>query len=262
RGKKLIRLIFFGGIMSFFVGGLVGGWFGIALEELPASVGWLKFLLLKVRLVDPMKNLLGMLVFSLALGTVHVLFGIFLDMVAKIREKDYVGAVFDDALWIYFILVLIFFGMAKAGGISLAGGPLINYFLFTGVGLLVLTQGRKQKNIFMKVGAGVLSLYNVISYLGNILSYSRLLALGLTTAGIAMALNTIALMARNVPLIGYLLMAIILVFGHLFNLAISVLGAFIHSARLQYVEFYQHFFKGGGRVFKPFKIETEYVNIR
>ena len=118
---------------------------------------------------------------------------------------------------------------------------------------MVLTQGRKEKNIVMKLLKGVLSLYGVINYFSDILSYSRLLALGLATSALAFAVNLIAEMAGGVPYVGWFLMASIFVAGHLFNVVVNVLGAFIHSARLQFVEFFGKFINESGRLFKPFK---------
>ena len=109
---------------------------------------------------------------------------------------------------------------------------------------------------------GVLSLYKTTSYLGDTLSYSRLLALMMTTSIIGMVINILAGLTRgSVPILGYVFMVIILVVGHLFNLVVSVLGAFIHATRLQLVEFFGKFYSGGGKAFKPFQRQTKYVII-
>ncbi|MCI0480757.1 MAG: V-type ATP synthase subunit I, partial [Candidatus Dadabacteria bacterium] len=101
------------------------------------------------------------------------------------------------------------------------------------------------------------------AFLGDTLSYSRLLALMLTTSIIGMVVNIIAGLTMNsVPVLGYVIMAAVLVIGHLFNLVVSVLGAFVHSMRLQLVEFFGKFYEGTGKVFKPFRQETKYVLIK
>jgi len=136
------------------------------------------------------------------------------------------------------------------------------YAVLVGVALLVLTQGRKEKNIALKILKGVSSLYGLVGYFSDTLSYSRLLALGLATGIIAMVINLIAGLAINmIPYFGWVVAIIILIGGHTFNLVINVLGAFIHSSRLQFVEFFSKFMEGGGVRFKPFKKEAKYVQI-
>jgi len=105
---------------------------------------------------------------------------------------------------------------------------------------------------------GVLKLYDVVGYFGDVLSYARLLALGLATGAIAMAINGVAEMAGDIPIVGPVAVVLVLIGGHLFNLAVNCLGAFVHSARLQYLEFFSKFFTGGGHAFEPFRVEKRY----
>ncbi|MFH1709973.1 MAG: V-type ATPase 116kDa subunit family protein [bacterium] len=260
-GRKFFRLLLLGGIVTFFVGAITGGWFGFELEKLPAIFGPLKSALIKVKLFDPMKNILGMLVFSLLLGLIHVIFGILISCYEKIRAKDIISAIFDDLSWVYFILSLVFLGVTKSMPSFSSFSKLASYLSLSGAVLIVLAQGRAEKNIIMKLVVGLYKLYNLTSYFGNVLSYSRLLALALTSTGIAMAINTVCGIVTGIPYVGYIVMVAVWIFGHTFNLVLSVLSAFIHSMRLQYVEFYLQFFKGGGRAFKPFKVETEYIKL-
>jgi V/A-type H+-transporting ATPase subunit I len=110
---------------------------------------------------------------------------------------------------------------------------------------------------------GLLSLYRTTGYLGDTLSYSRLLALMMTTSIIGMVVNIIAMLTKDsVPILGYVIMLLVLVLGHAFNLIVSVLGAFIHAARLQLVEFFGKFYEGGGREFRPLRRETKYILIK
>jgi V/A-type H+-transporting ATPase subunit I len=102
-------------------------------------------------------------------------------------------------------------------------------------------------------------LYNVSGYLSDILSYSRLLGLGMATGIIANVINIVAMMVFQLPVIGPIGAVLILVGGHLFNLFISVVGSYVHCSRLQYVEFFGKFYEGGGRAFAPFAPETKYV---
>jgi V/A-type H+-transporting ATPase subunit I len=130
-----------------------------------------------------------------------------------------------------------------------------------GACILVATQGREKKNIFSKLFSGIMSLYSITSYLGDVLSYSRLLALGLATSAIAMIINTLTLQLFHIPYIGWLLGIILFAGGHIFSIAVNVLGAFVHSLRLQYVEFFSKFYKAGGRAFDPFDMNARYVDI-
>jgi len=131
-----------------------------------------------------------------------------------------------------------------------------------GVLFLVLTQGRKNKNIFKKVFGGVSSLYGLVGYFSDVVSYSRLLALGLATGVIAAVVNMIAdMVGEMIPVVGAIAAVVVLVFGHAFNLLISGFGAFIHSMRLQFVEFLPKFMTGGGKKFNSFKKEEKYVEI-
>ena len=109
---------------------------------------------------------------------------------------------------------------------------------------------------------GLYTLYGASSYVGLVLSYIRLMALGMVTAGIAMAINTIAWIVIKIPVLGIVLALIILIFGHIYNLAVNVLGAFVHSLRLHYVEFFPRFFTGGGEKFSPFQWQNKYIQVK
>jgi V/A-type H+-transporting ATPase subunit I len=112
-----------------------------------------------------------------------------------------------------------------------------------------------------RIGLGAYNLFSAIFYLGDILSYVRLMALGMVTAGFAMAINQIATIVKPVPYIGIILAVIILVGGHLFNTAMSALSAFVHTLRLQFVEFFPKFFVGGGKLFEPLNKKYKHIYI-
>jgi V/A-type H+-transporting ATPase subunit I len=132
-----------------------------------------------------------------------------------------------------------------------------------GAGLVVVATGaRKNPNPIMKVLGGVLKLYDIVGYFGDVLSYARLLALGLATGAIAMAINGVAKMATGIPVVGIVGAIVVLLGGHLFNIAVNCLGGFVHSGRLQYLEFFSKFFEGGGRAFTPFHVEKKYSVVR
>jgi V/A-type H+-transporting ATPase subunit I len=125
----------------------------------------------------------------------------------------------------------------------------------------VATQGRTKSNIAGKLFSGVLSLYNVTGYLGDVLSYSRLLALGLGSAAVGMVINLLAKLVAGTPYVGIPLAVLIFVLGHLFSIAVNLLGAFIHSLRLQYVEFFGKFYDANGKDFTPLRNTTTFARL-
>jgi V/A-type H+-transporting ATPase subunit I len=257
-GKNLFRLLLLGGCVSAAVGVLTGSYLGFSPKEIPSTLLPLKELLGFLQIVDPIKNPLTMLILSLVLGVVQILFGISLNMAVKIKNRDYVSAVLDEGLWMFFLGSLVF--LIASNALALDSIRLAANLSIAGAVLLVLTQGRRKKNIFQKFGSGLLSLYKVSGYMGDTLSYSRLLALGMSTTIIGSVINILAGMVKGgVPVLGIFLMIVLLIFGHLFNLLIGTLGAFVHSTRLQMVEFFSKFYEGGGREFRPYKREAEYT---
>ncbi|NLV70873.1 MAG: V-type ATP synthase subunit I, partial [Clostridiales bacterium] len=125
---------------------------------------------------------------------------------------------------------------------------------------IVATGGRQKKGILGKIVGGLGSLYGVTGYLSDILSYSRILALGLATGVISSVFNTLGTLAGT-GIMGVLVMLLAFGIGHPYNIAINALGSFVHSCRLQYVEFFGRFYQGGGDSFQPFCENTKYVTI-
>ena len=128
---------------------------------------------------------------------------------------------------------------------------------------LVLTQGRREEGIVAKGITGLVSIYGIlgsygcVSFVGDMLSYSRLLALGLTTSIVGMSFNIIGGLVRDLPWVGIVLFVLVLVVGHLFNFAVGILGAFVHPARLIFLEFFSRFYEGGGVRFRPLSLNSE-----
>ncbi|MFA5034180.1 MAG: V-type ATP synthase subunit I [Candidatus Margulisiibacteriota bacterium] len=256
-GKNLLNLLLWGGIATVFAGIITGSYFAVSLDSLPPAIGGP---LKSAQLIDPVKNPLNMLIISLLLGLVQIITGLALGFYWKVRNREYLNGLFDYGLWIFFLLSLVLYGVTAALGMET--NSLFSRLAMAGAALLVLTQGRNERGLLKKAVSGILSLYRTTSFLGDTLSYSRLLALMMTTSIIGMVINIIADLTRgSVPIIGYIIMAAVLIVGHLFNLVISVLGAFVHSARLQLVEFFGKFYEGGGKAFKPFRRETAYTII-
>ncbi|UCF70560.1 MAG: hypothetical protein JSW49_10245 [candidate division WOR-3 bacterium] len=138
------------------------------------------------------------------------------------------------------------------------------YLYLAAIPLMVFefTRPKEMKKVLGKIAWGFYNLYGISNYLGVLLSYVRLMALGMVTGVIAIAINKIAWMITGIPVIGVVLVVIILIPSHLFNLIINTLGGFIHTMRLQYIEFFGRFYSGGSKPFKPFRLETNYVDIK
>ena len=239
-------------------GALFGGWFGdlipvvctnfLGFEQAPSLALWL----------DPVTNSITLLVYCLGFGILHLFAGLMLNAIKLIRSKNYIGAIFDTIPVMIFVCGFAVFGADFLIEIPEAVKSIGNKLLLAGAVLIVLTAGRSAKNIVGKFGAGLYALYNTASgYLGDILSYSRLLALGLVTGVIASSINLMATMPGNI-----VLFVLIFIVGHTINIAINLIGTYVHTNRLQYVEFFSKFYEGEGKAFTPFRINSKHFIIK
>jgi V/A-type H+/Na+-transporting ATPase subunit I len=253
--RTMLRLLFFGGAGSCIAGIFFGGYLGID----PATI---HPFLEHMQQFDPIANPLPVFFLSLGLGFVHVFVGIVLNMVRQLHAKEPADALLDNIPWLYMFAVAGAYILTMAQILPEYTTHFIPYLALTGVAFLILTQGRKKKGIFAKAFFGILSLYGAVGYFADILSYSRLLALGLATGALAFSINLIAeFVGGAVPVVGGLVLVLILLLGHGLNITISVLGAFINSARLQFVEFFSKFVTGTGTVFTPFTLSEHNIII-
>jgi V/A-type H+-transporting ATPase subunit I len=200
-------------------------------------------------LFDPLQNPMGFLIFSLAAGAVHLIAGMAVQFYVLCKQGHVLDALLDiGAYWLLF------------GGIAmLVILPSIGLWVTLGaVGLIVLTHGRSEKNPVMKLVKGLLGLYDLINYASDLLSYSRILALGLAAGIIAQVINILGTM-MGPTVIGFIVFALVFLLGHLLNLAINVLGTFVHTSRLQYIEFFGKFYEDGGVAFDPALASEKYT---
>ncbi len=260
---KLVRLLALGGISTLIAGALFGSWFGLDLANM-ADGSWLKSFILFFKVIDPVRDPITVLIIAFIFGLVQIMTGLAINTWWKIKQGQKSEGLLGSGLWFLMLFTFILWVLAKVGVlIPSSAGNIITYILLGMAGALVLANGRKTKNIFLKIPIGLYSLYDVIGYLSDTLSYSRLLALGLATGIIAMVINLIAGLAIDmIPIVGYVFAIFILIGGHVFNIAINALGAFIHSGRLQFVEFFPKFMEGGGTRFKAFKKVPKYIIIK
>ncbi len=209
--------------------------------------------------IDPQKDALTLMIISIAFGLAHILVGMGCKFAVCIKQKDYPGAFFDTGLW---MLMLVGFAVLAAGlvgpSVLMTIGAVIAIACAVG---LVLTQGRGKKGIVGKAIGGLASLYDITSYISDLLSYSRLLALGLTTGVMAQVFNMLAtMMGTSIP--GFIFMIVIFLLGHVINIGLNALGAYVHTMRLQYVEMFSKFYEGGGKEFEPFSLNSKYIKIQ
>ncbi|MGC8970861.1 MAG: V-type ATP synthase subunit I [bacterium] len=254
--KRLLKLLFICGLFTVGAGIITGGWFGNVSEAF-SFLSFFEPIRKRLILFDPLKDPIVFLGVSLTLGFIQIIFGLFIKMMLNFKRRLYKEAIFDQLFWILFLLSIV----ATAGTLTVGSLRFLNkpftYFTLIMAVALVATQGRHQKSMPLKITSGLGSLYSVISYLSDVLSYSRLLALGLATGVIATVVNELVKTFSGIPILGVIIGIVVFIGGHLFNMIINAFGAFVHSSRLQFVEFFGKFFEGGGREFNPLrKIRT------
>lgn len=261
-GKMLLRLLLICGVSTTFFGAITGSYFGNAVELLPESLAWVKRAKAAVTFFDPLSNPLTMLALSLAFGVVQVWTGVLIKMLLNLRRGNVTEGVFEQGSWLLLIAGLVLWGVGGQLGFSPALVRAFGIAALAGAGMVAYGASRHQPSILLKPFTGAYALYGITGYVGDVLSYARLLALGLATSIIAIVVNQIAMLPRGVPVAGVIFMVVVMAGGHAFNLIVNTLGSFVHSARLQFVEFFTKFFEGGGRGFRPFKEETKYTEVR
>lgn len=255
--QKMLKMFFYCGISTAFWGVMFGSWFGDAIPTI-AKVFFNSDFTINALWINPMEKPMTLLIFSFLFGVIHLFVGMGAQAFMLIRDGKPLDALFDIGFWYGFIIgiALWLFGNTVIPGSNQIGMWMTIIFAIG----LILTQGRDKENILSKLMSGVMSLYNITSYLSDILSYSRLLALGLATGVVSSVLSLLGSMGGD-GFIGFILFTIVMLVGHTFNFAINGLGAFVHSARLQYVEFFGKFYEGGGDSFNPLMKKTKYIKI-
>ena len=267
--KKQLKLFMYCGISTTFWGIMFGGYFGDAITvvaktffDKDVTVPALWF----VPLEDPMK----LLIWCLAFGIVHLFVGLAIKGYEELRDGKKLDFFCDVVLWYAFLIGLLMMLIPSdifksISQIDITFPPAVSMLakvLAIGGALgLVLMSGRDHKNPLLRLALGLYDVYGVTSWLSDVLSYSRLLALGLATGVIASVVNQMGSMAGG-GIIGAVLFIIVFLVGHAMNMAINILGAYVHTNRLQYVEFFGKFYDGGGRPLEPFTQDTKYVEVK
>lgn len=209
-------------------------------------------------LIDPNSEYTRVLIMALIFGFVHLLTGLGVKAYLYIRSGHPLYALYDVGFW-YLTLISLVLLLTKGYVPMLAGlpQPLIMGGMIAGMAGIILTNGRSAKTILGKGASGLYSLYGLTGYIGDIISYSRLMALGLAGGSIGLAINMIIRMMQGAGIIGIVMSVPVFLGVHVFNLFISGLSAYVHCIRLTYVEFFGKFYEGSGMSFTPFRAKNQ-----
>ena len=242
---ELFSLLGLCGISTFIMGALTGGFFGDFLTQLVAIVSPGTVFALP-KLFDPLDDLTMILIGSMALGMVQIVTGMAISLIEKCKRKKFLDAFFKEITW-----WIVFIGIAL---LALGKGAAV---LYVGCALVLLgpiVQGKGWGKLTGVFG----SLYNhVTGYFGDILSYTRLMALMLAGSVIAQVFNMLAAMPGNV--IAFIIISML---GNAMNFGLNLLGCYVHDLRLQCLEFFNKFYVDGGKPFRPMTLDTEYVDLQ
>lgn len=268
---RMLKMFFYCGISTTFWGAMFGSYFGDVVDVVSktffhtsATIPALWF--------APLNQPMRLLVFCMLVGIIHLFTGLGANLYQAVRTRRYLDALYDVIFWYLLVgglIVLLLSTSMMRDMFSLTftipGAAATAAEIAAGIGAvgIILTGGRESRNPAKRIMKGLYALYNVTGYLSDILSYSRLLALGLATGVIASVVNKMGSMTGG-GAVGAIAFILIFIVGHSMNIAINMLGAYVHTNRLQYVEFFGKFYSGGGRKFNPFSADahTQYYQFK
>lgn len=241
---KMLYLLAYGGVATILWGLVFNTVFGF--NPIPGLNAWFP--------LDTVNRPLHVMGLSIAVGALHLFAGLGVAVYMNIRRRDYVAAVSDQLSWAMLIIGLGLLMLPQTAAVG-------KILALAGAGIIVLMGGRANKNPLKRLMSGLGQLYGISSWLSDLLSYMRLFGMGLATGVIGMVFNQLIGMVWAGGIIAKVFAAVLFVGCHLFNLGINALGAYVHSARLQYIEFFGKFFEDGGKPFMPLDMKTRFVSI-
>lgn len=267
--RKSMKMFMYCGISTMVWGILFGGYFGDVVDVV-SSTFFGKELTIKPLWFAPLNDPMRLLIYSMAFGLVHLFVGLGIKGYMLLKDGKVLDFFCDIVLWYIFLIGLILMLLPSEIFASIAQTKIVFPAAFVtlskalaiigALGLLLMS-GRSSKNPALRLALGAYDIYNITGWLSDVLSYSRLLALGLATGVIASVVNQMGSMLGK-SVFGVILFVVVFIVGHAMNLAINLLGAYVHTNRLQFVEFFGKFYEGGGKPFEPFHAETKYVDIK
>ncbi|MBE6618355.1 MAG: V-type ATP synthase subunit I [Ruminococcaceae bacterium] len=248
--RQLVKLFATCGIACTIAGVFLGSYFGDLPSQLSQAFGGEAFTM-PLTLIDPLNDPIMFIVVALAVGLIHMLAGLAIKFYVICKERSFFAALFDVGGWfIVFAGAGLYFLIGKIGLIVLG----------VGIAVMMIGGALSKTGIFGRVVGSFGALYGFVGFASDLISYSRIMALGLTSAIIASVFNILATIALPSP-IGFVLFVIVLTLGHLLNLGINLIGTFVHASRLQYIEFFGKFYEDGGRKFSPLTTAEKYTKI-
>lgn len=271
--KKMLKLFFWCGVSTTFWGFMYGGFFGDVIDVVAKTFfGYPAELtpILKPLWFAPLEQPMRLLIWCMLFGLIHLYAGLAIKGYEYLKNKDVVGFLSDVVAWYFFITGLVLMLIPSNIFASISGtqyvfppvvGTIAKVITIVGLVTILLMSGRSNKNWGLRIALGAYDIYGVMNWLSDVLSYSRLLALGLATGVIASVINMMASIAGG-GFFGAIVFIAVFLAGHALNIGINALGAYVHTNRLQYVEFFGKFYDAGGRPFKPFKMINQYVEIK
>ena len=278
--KRMMLMFGYCGISCMIMGVLFGGWFG----DLPVAIMNNFFPEFQGQaqntpvghffnngvFFNPVSSSIPFLFVALGMGEVHLVAGMAVNMVLTWKSGKRIQALCENIpYWVMFAGVDMMAPLAAAGMISSDPLPAETqalleslsgigmYVMLAGIAMILFLKGVGEKTVFAWLIKGLGGLYSLISFASDLLSYSRILALGLVASVIAQVINMLTSLGASGP-VGFIFMIIVMILGHGLNLAINLLGTFVHAARLQYIEFFGKFYEDGGESFKPALPAEEY----
>lgn len=268
--EKMMKLMFFSGISTTFWGFMFGSFFGDAVNVIATTFFNRPDIAFRPLWFNSMDEPIRLLSFAFLIGLIHLFTGMFIKLYQLLKAGQVKDAIYDVVFWLMFVggaivyllsMQMIVDMLSLKFILSPSVGKIGGIIAIAGCIGVVLTGGRDSRNPIIRLLLGLYGAYGITSWLSDILSYSRLLALGLATGCIAQVFNKLGTMLGNGP-VGAVFFIIIFVFGNALNLAINVLGAYVHTNRLQFVEFFGKFYEGGGKEFEPFTENTKYYSVK
>lgn len=249
--RDFAGLLLLCGISTFIMGALTGGFLGDFIPQLAKIINPNTTLTELPALFTPLNDTLAILVGSLALGLIQIITGMIISVVRKVQAGQVADAIWDEVTW---WIILAGIALAVLGIGSVGGYPVV---LIVGLVMLLYAGTRNAKG-FGKITSLIGTVYNgATGFFSDILSYARLMALMLAGSVIAQVFNTLGSVTGNV--IGFVIISLI---GNMLNFALNLLGCYVHDLRLQCLEFFNRFYKEGGKPFRPLLIQTKYVDIK